>query len=154
MGSSFSKIMTVVRVTFHGPEVFAAFFQWCISIHKTSVSSVLTTTCFPHEWYSETILPLLYLHLQHTGSHFGINDYSIQQKSGLCCSGYPKIRLEILPIFHLMWKKCRAKLFHFYFYVVYLLWREQFYNNQTHHSSIHICCTNVFHITYTYWKTL
>ena len=59
MGSSFLKIMTVARDTFHGPEVFASFFQWCINIHKTPVSSALTTTCIPHEWYSKTILAIV-----------------------------------------------------------------------------------------------
>ena len=51
--------MTVVPVTFHGPKVFAAFFQWCISTHKTSVSSAMTTTCFPNDWYSKVILTIV-----------------------------------------------------------------------------------------------
>ena len=51
--------MTVVPVTFHGPQVFVAFFQSCISKHKTSVLSALTTTCFPHEWYYKTILAIV-----------------------------------------------------------------------------------------------
>ena len=50
MGSSFLKIMTVVCVAFHGPEVFAVFLPWFISIHKT-VSSVLTTACVSDDWY-------------------------------------------------------------------------------------------------------
>ena len=59
MGSSCSKIMTIVRVTFHGPEVYAAFFQWCTSIHKTSVSLALTTTCSPDDWNSKAILAIV-----------------------------------------------------------------------------------------------
>ena len=59
MGSSFLKIMTVARVTFHGLEAFAAFFQWCISIHKTSVLSALTTTCFPDYWCSKATLAIV-----------------------------------------------------------------------------------------------
>ena len=50
MGSSFLKIVAVACVTFLGREVFAVFFQWFISIHKT-VSSALTATCFPDDWF-------------------------------------------------------------------------------------------------------
>ena len=59
MGSSCSKIMAIVRVAFHGPEVYAAFFQWCTSIHKTSVSLALTTTCSPDDWNSKAILAIV-----------------------------------------------------------------------------------------------
>ena len=56
---------------------------WFLSMmyqyNKTSVSSALTRTCFHHEWYSKAILAIVvYQHLQHTGTRFGINDYSIQ----------------------------------------------------------------------------
>ena len=82
--------------------------SWSVICLLLSSNDVSVNTKYQHHqhWQQHAFLMsgnlkwlwlLLYQHLQHTsrpGNYFEINDYSIQQQSGLCCFGIQKLVLR------------------------------------------------------------